>query len=91
MREITALKGPKSDARTPGSDVFTRSWRTHKRNGISVSRQQLEGTDGYNGQSGGKNGDNKGQLCGPYRTIALRYRAIMLGYSTLGCHLDRTE
>ena len=27
-----------------------------------------------------KNGDNKGQLCGPYWTIPLRYRAIKLGY-----------
>ena len=80
MYQNQALKGLNIDARTPGSDVFTRSWRTHKRNGISVSRQQLEGTDGYNGQSGGKNGDNKGQLCGPYWTIPLRYRAIKLGY-----------
>ena len=40
--------------RTPGSDVFPRSWRTHERRGISVSRQQLEGADGYDGQSGGK-------------------------------------
>ena len=33
---------------------FPRSWRTHHRCGISVSGQQLEGTDWHDGQSRGQ-------------------------------------
>ena len=33
----------KRHARTPRSDAFPYTWRTHQRRGISVSRPQLEG------------------------------------------------
>ena len=49
MHQITALAGLKRHARTPGSDVFPHTWRTHQRRGISVPRPHLEGNVRPNG------------------------------------------
>ena len=45
---------PQKTCTNPSFRCFSQSWRTHQRCGISVSRQQLEGADGHDGQSGGK-------------------------------------
>lgn len=52
MHPNPALTGIKRHVRTPRSDAFPRTWRTHQRCGISVSRPHLEGNMWHDGQSG---------------------------------------
>ena len=62
MYPFAALADLKRHARTPRSDAFPHPRRTHERLGISVPRPQLEGTDGHNGQSGGRKRRQQGPI-----------------------------
>jgi len=45
--------------------LFPRTWRTHQRCGISVPRPQLEGANGHDGQSGGRQRLQQGPIVQP--------------------------
>ena len=62
---IAALADIERHARTFGSDAFPRTWRTHQRCGISVPRPQLEGANGHDGQSGGRQRLQQGPIVQP--------------------------
>lgn len=96
MHQIAAQKGLERHVLPPNSDVFPRTWRTHQRRKISVSRPYLEGNVCQMAHLVADSGYNKGQLrnlveailpkaafcaiTSPYSPIRQPYRARRLGY-----------
>ena len=60
MYQNPAFLGLKRHARTSGSDVFPRTWRTHQRRGISIPEPHLEGNVWPNGSSCNRFGQQQG-------------------------------